>query len=228
MARVARVVIPGCPHHVVQRGVRSLRVFFSDADRNEYLSLLKQSAERWELSVWAWCLMSTHVHLLVVPRHAESMARAIGEAHRQYTRRVNLRQGVRGHLFQERFHSYPIQKDRHLLAVARYIEMNPVRAHLVSRPQEYRWSSAPHHLLGVADPLVVESPLEEMTGSWAAFLSEAEAANERRMVELHLRTGRPYGERTWCQRLEKRLGRALLPRKRGWPKGRPRSKKSAG
>ena len=112
MARLARVVIPHLPHHVIQRGVRSLPIFFSDADREVYLLLLAEFGTREGLQFWAWCLMTNHVHLVVVPpEEPTALARAIGEAHRRYTRLVNFRESVRGHLFQERFHSFPIQTD---------------------------------------------------------------------------------------------------------------------
>ena len=106
MARFARVVIPHRPHHVIQRGVRSLPIFFSEADRDTYLGLLAQFGAHEGVQFWAWCLMTNHVHLVVVPpENPTALARAIGEAHRRYTRPVNFRAGVRGHLFQERFHS---------------------------------------------------------------------------------------------------------------------------
>ena len=142
MPRLARVVLPELPHHVIQRGVRSMPVFASDHDRQKYLSLLKEFGARHGVQFWAWCLMTNHVHLVVVPKHDTSLARAIGEAHRRYTLALNVREGVRGHLFQERFHSFPIQTDRHLIAVVRYVERNPVRAGLARQAADYPWSSA--------------------------------------------------------------------------------------
>ena len=106
MARIARVVVPDFPHHVVQRGVRRMDVFFSAEDRQQYLNLLSQSALSHGLEFLAWCLMSNHAHFVVIPHQPRSLARTFGEAHRRYTRMVNFR-GRRGHLWQERFHSYP-------------------------------------------------------------------------------------------------------------------------
>ncbi len=145
MARIARVVMPNLPHHVVQRGVRRMDVFFSPEDRQEYLSLLSQSVSKYALDFLAWCLMSNHAHFVVVPQQQRSLAGAFAEAHRRYTRMVNFREGWRGHLWQERFHSYPMN-ERHLLAAVRYVEMNPVRAGLVERPEDWEWSSARYHL----------------------------------------------------------------------------------
>lgn len=221
MARLARVVLPDLPHHVIQRGVRSLPIFATDEDRLEYLRLLRTFGTRYGLRVWAWCLMTNHVHLVVVPAQPHALARAIGEAHRRYTRSINFREGVRGHLFQERFHSFPIQTDRYLLTVVRYVEQNPVRARLVRRAVDYPWSSARHHVTGEPDRLVTDSPIRGMVADWGRLLQQEEEALET--VRRHVRTGRPWGTERWVNTLEQRVGRALLPRKGGWPKGRPRN-----
>ncbi len=126
MGRIARVVMPGLPHHVVQRGVRSLDVFGGDRDRRKYLSLMKAAGKRFGLEFWSWCLMSNHIHFLVVPKEKDSLAKSFGDAHKKYTRTVNLKEGVKGHLFQERFHSCPVQNDVHAVAVGRYVEQNPI------------------------------------------------------------------------------------------------------
>lgn len=221
MARLARVVIPHLPHHVIQRGVRSLPLFFSDADREAYLHLLGEFGIREGLQFWAWCLMTNHVHLVVVPpEESAAMARAIGEAHRRYTRLVNFRDGVRGHLFQERFHSFPIQTDHHLLTVVRYVERNPVRAKLVRQAVAYPWSSAQHHASNTPDRLVIDSPINALAPDWHQVLAD----DERDLEDLrrHVRTGRPWGSEAWVTTLEQQLGRPLRPRRGGWPKGRSR------
>jgi len=105
------------------------------------------------VEIWAWCLMPNHVHLIVVPETENGLARAIGEAHRRYTRRINSRENWKGHLWQERFASFPMD-ETYLLAVARYVEMNPVAAHIVKRAKEYRWSSAQAHLSAQDDQLI--------------------------------------------------------------------------
>jgi len=220
MARLARVVLPGFPHHVLQRGVRSLAIFRADADRQAYLHLLATFTARHGVQVWAWCLMTNHVHLILVPAQEASLAQAIGETHRRYTRAVNFREGVRGHLFQERFHSFPIQDDRHLLAVVRYVECNPVRARMVPRAVDHPWSSAQHHATGTPDRLVRTSPIRQLAPDWARVLQDAELPLD--VIRRHVRTGRPWGTPDWVRGLEQRLGRPLLPRHGGWPKGRTR------
>ena len=154
MARIARVIAPGYPHHITQRGNRRQEVFFCDDDYHAYLELMTTWCKRHEVEILAWCLMPNHVHLIAVPQMETSLARAIGEAHRRYTRMINFRQKWRGHLWQERFASFPMD-EQHLLAAARYIEMNPVAAGLVKSPAEYRWSSVHAHLNSQDDILTI-------------------------------------------------------------------------
>jgi putative transposase len=105
MARFSRLVVPGYPHHIVQRGVRSMNIFADDNDRRAYLSFMAEEADRFGVSFLAWCLMTNHVHLIAQPEEVDSLTRAIGEAHRRYTRMKNFAEGVRGYLFQGRFSS---------------------------------------------------------------------------------------------------------------------------
>lgn len=115
MARIKRVVVPGYPHHIVQRGVRSMDVFFSDADRQEYINLLCEQSIRSGVRYLAYCLMTNHIHLLAIPEKQDSLAKAIGETHRWYTQMVNFREKVRGFLFQGRFSSCPVFTGTYLL-----------------------------------------------------------------------------------------------------------------
>ena len=221
MARLARIVLPDLPHHVIQRGVRSMPLFSTVADRQTYLQLFAAFSARHGVQVWAWCLMTNHVHFVLVPHEPQALARAVGEIHRRYTRAVNFRERMRGHLFQERFHSFPIQTDRYLLTVVRYVECNPVRAKLVRRAEDYLWSSARHHSTGQPDRLVTHSPIHDMVPDWAQFVRAEEDSLE--LIRRHVRTGRPWGTPEWIGALEHQLGRRLLPRTGGWPKGRPRT-----
>src|SRR3989339_335013 len=117
MPRLARIVISEQPHHIVQRGVRSMTVFTSDADREYYLKLLKQNSDKYGLTFLAYCLMNNHMHFVAVPLHQDSLANAIGETHKKYTRRFNLRSGSRGYLFQGRFFSCPLDNKHTYAAI---------------------------------------------------------------------------------------------------------------
>ena len=110
MARIARVVAPGLPHHITQRGNRRQATFFGADDYQAYRALMREWCEYWKVEVWAYCLMPNHVHLIAVPPSEDGLRRAMGEAHRRYTRRVNFREGWRGHLWQGRFASYPLDE----------------------------------------------------------------------------------------------------------------------
>jgi putative transposase len=229
MPRIARVVIPGYPHHVTQRGVRGMDIFRSDSDRRAYLEILAEAGGKHGLGFWAWCLMSNHVHLLAVPERPGSLAGAIREAHWRYTRLVNFREGVRGHLFQERFHSCPVQKDRQLVAAARYVELNPVRAGLVRRAEDWPWSSAAFNAgRRPEDPLLEASVVAGMFGSWRRVLRDGEEEAERRRTELHISKGWPLGEERWVRRLELESGQRLRAGQPGWPKGKPREPRKQG
>ena len=217
MARIARVIVPGIPHHLTQRGNRRQRTFFGDED---YLAYLEQMAEwclKCQVEIWAWCLMPNHVHLIAVPESETGLARAVGEAHRRYTRRINFREGWRGHLWQERFASFPMDEN-YLLAAVRYVEMNPVAAGLAQNPEDYPWSSAKAHLAGQDDRLTKVEPLLSIIPVWKEFLtlsSEEELAVQRK----HERSGRPLGPESFIERIETTLLRQLRPQKRG-PKPR--------
>lgn len=147
MARLSRIVIPDVPHHVTQRGNRRLPIFFSDADRAEYLMLVSSAAKAAGTRCFALCLMDNHMHLILTPSAEGGLRATLGEAHRCDTRMINFREGWRGHLFQGRFASYPMDK-AHLMAAVRYVENNPVAAKMVERAEDYRWSSARSHIEG--------------------------------------------------------------------------------
>jgi putative transposase len=214
MARIARVVVPGYPHHVTQRGNRSQQTFSGPQDYQAYLGLMAEWCAQCGVAVWAYCLMPNHVHLIVVPKSEDSLRRALGEAHRRYTRHVNLREGWRGHLWQGRFASYAMD-EYYLLACARYVERNPVRAGLCRRPGQYRWSSAAAHLAGKDDCLVKAKPLLDLLPRWAEHISQDTDEQMIRLLRRHEATGRPAGEERFLKRLEKRLGRVLRPGKPG-------------
>ena len=214
MARIARVVAVGEPHHVTQRGNRRLKTFFSKGDYSAYVRLMAEWCGRCGVEIWAYCLMPNHVHLIAAPESETSLSRAIGEAHRRYTRRINSRRGWRGHLWQERFASFPMD-EAYLLAAARYVELNPVRARLAAEPEAYPWSSAAAHLSGRDDGLVKVGPLLALVDDWGEFLASGLSDEEGEALRQHERTGRPLGSERFVTRLEKTLKRILRPQKRG-------------
>ena len=216
MARLARTVVPDLPHHVTQRGNRRQQTFFRPEDYVLYAELMAESCHKCGVDIWAYCLMPNHSHLVAVPGTPDALRRAIGGAHRRYTEKINRREGWTGYLWQGRFTSFPMD-ERYTLAAARYIELNPVRAGLVSRAEEHRWSSARAHLLGRDDKLVSVAPLLSRVDDWPAFLAAAVQPEIAKELRRHANTGRPLGSDQFIDELERRLGRVLRPRKRGPP-----------
>lgn len=214
MARIARIVAADVPHHITQRGNRRQRTFFQDDDYRLYLSLMAEWCEKNSVEVWAYCLMPNHVHLIAVPGTKDGLRRAIGEGHRRYTRHINFREGWRGHLWQGRFHSFPMD-NRYCLSAARYAELNPVRANLVSHPEDYPWSSAHAHLAGRDDALVKVAPLLEMVDNWEGLLNAELEDKVLKEIRHHECTGRPLGDSNFVKKLEIVSGRLLRRRKPG-------------
>ena len=209
MPRTARVVVPGLPHHITQRGVRRMRTFFVDDDCRRYIELMSESCQKYGVEIWAYCLMPNHSHLIAVPQSEESLRWGIGEAHRRYTREINKRDGCRGYLWQGRFASYPMD-ERHTIAAARYIEVNPVRAGIVSAASDYTWSSAAAHLLGRDDGLVRVAPLLERVQDWRAFLRERPEPEMIDLLRKHAANGIPLGSDAFVKELERKVGRELV------------------
>lgn len=147
-------------------------------------------------------------------RFQRRIAQGIGEAHRRYTRHINFREKWRGHLWQGRFSSFPMD-EAHLYLAARYVELNPVRARIVEDPADYPWSSTHAHLAGKDDILVKSSPLLTRVGDWGSFLSRNLSEEDAELLRKHERTGRPLGDTVFVSRLESLLQRPLVPGKAG-------------
>jgi len=212
MPRFARVVVPGCPHHVTHRGNRKDAVFFSDQDRVEYLEILLDYTQRYGVDIWGYCVMTTHLHLIAVPAHEESLGLAIGRAHMKYARHANRRQRWWGHLWANRFYSTPLD-EAHCWSALKYIERNPVRAGMVDVPWEYPWSSAHAHVVGEPHAVLTPIPLDAGIppgAPWGAWLRGAD--DERAIMQLRANTytGWPTGSPEFIATLETQLGRFLM------------------
>jgi putative transposase len=217
MPRLARVVIPGIPHHVTQRGNRRERTFFEDADYKRYRTILGQAARKARAEVWAYCLMPNHVHLIVVPADEDGLRRTFADAHRRYTGLINARHQWTGHLWQGRFGSVAMD-EAHLMAAARYVALNPVRAGLVKHARDWPWSSVGAHLAGKDDALVTVAPLLERYGDFRQLLDDDEDDSAAwAALRKSESNGRPVGSMTWVTELERKTGRQLLPPRRGRP-----------
>lgn len=226
MARLARLVVPGYPHHIVQRGNNRQPIFVDDVDRDRYLTLLGEYAKRQQLPIHAFVLMPNHVHLLATPAEQGVLAGVMQGVGRCYVRWFNARHQRTGTLFEGRFRSSVVDTDRYALTCTRYIELNPVRAGLAASPAEFRWSSFRHNAGIQAHPLVSEhaamwalgnTPFERQsayTGMFEVPLAEADIALFRQSV----RSGGAVGEDGFATVSAGTNPRRLHPRRPGRPR----------
>ncbi len=219
MARLARVVIPGLPHHVTQRGNGRAQVFFSDGDYDLYRRLLVRHCAAAKVAIWGWCLMPNHVHLILTPDDEDGLRRALARVHRTYAGIVHAREGRTGHFWQGRYGSVAMDDD-HLLSALRYVGLNPVRAGLAKRAQDWRWSSARAQLAGEDDGVTDLAPLRNLVPSTEGLFDLDEhdvgAFDRLRRAET---IGRPVGSEAFLKQVAEQTGRQVKPAKRG-PKAR--------
>jgi putative transposase len=215
MARLPRIVLPGIPHHVTQRGNRRERTFFEDGDYALYLDLLADAAGRAGVEIWAYCLMPNHVHIVATPGDEDGLSRTFRYVHRHYTGYINARLRVTGHLWQGRFNSVAMDEP-HLVSALRYVALNPLRARLVARPEDWRWSSTRALIAGQDDHVVTVAPALARVGDFAAFLGEPfDDAMTYAALRKAESVGRPAGSRAWLEDMEAKTGIKLAPAKRG-------------
>lgn len=218
MARLARAVFPGIPHHVTQRGNGRAQTFFDDKDYALYRELLGVHCGAAGVAVWSYVLMPNHVHLILVPADPDGLRRALAPLHRRYAGEIHARLRRTGHFWQGRFGCVAMDED-HLRAAVRYVAMNPVRAGLSGRAIDWPWSSATT-LLGLDNDRVTQvEPVRDRIPDLAALLESAE--DEERTMRLRKAelVGRPIGGNGWLEALERDSGRSLKPAKRGRRKG---------
>ena len=218
MPRISRAVAVGFPHHVTQRGNYQQRVFEDSKDFEQYLQWLRDYALRNFLKIWAYCLMSNHVHFVCVPMREDSLARTFNTLHMRYSQYFNRKKKTKGHLWQGRFYSC-ILDESHLFAAIRYVENNPVRARVVDKPSDYKYSSVRGHVNRDSDHILSQDcPLVKETRNWLEYLREEDDKIVVDEVRNNTRTGRPCGDDGFISRIEGLLGRQL----KALPRGRPR------
>lgn len=216
MPRTARLVVPGLPHHIVQRGNRQQDIFFSDDDRRAFLDILAVALEKHRTRCLAWCLMSNHFHLILVPRCEDDLRASMTSLQTTYAQRINRNQGTSGHLFQGRYASY-VMDDAHMMVAARYIENNPVAARTVPNAEDWPWSSARAHISGQSDGITDVGAIGRHVANWRAMLAEGLEAADK--IDVSLRSGRPLGGPVWLNALTEEHGvNVRVPRQRGRPK----------
>ena len=217
MARLGRVVVVNVPHHLTQRGNARRFVLDCDADRAVYLKLLRENTELYKVSLIGYCLMSNHIHLIAVPRLGDGLALALKNAHGRYAAYWNAVHSSSGHAWQGRFYSCPLDEP-HLWEALRYTELNPVRAGIVSRAEDWPWSSAATHCgTDRADDCLTREPWQSRwtASSWLHYLAEGETESKLAAIRQCTHTGRPLGTPEFIGSLEETLKRRLAPQKQG-------------
>lgn len=225
MPRRARIRFPGIPQHVIQRGNNRAACFFADDDYRYYLQCLSEGTQRYGCAVHAYVLMTNHVHLLVTPETEEGLSRMMRYLGSRYVQYVNYVYRRSGTLWEGRFKSNLIDSERYLLTCYRYIELNPVRAGMVSGPADYPWSSYAAHAMGIRDQLLQDHPLYRALGDTAAARQTAYRDLFRAQVDEAaintirdaINTGVALGGERFKSEIEKALGRSVRPRERGRP-----------
>lgn len=209
MPRYARIVLPGWPHHVVQRGNQRQVVFFSDDDRQRYLQLLAKHFAAYHVAMLGFCLMDNHTHLVVVPKEVDSLARGVGRAHRDFARWQNIQCDRVGHLWQNRYFSCPVEEER-AWQVLSYVELNPVRAGLVANAWDWHWSSARSHADGIdRTGLLDMRPWQKHFDGerWMRFIERAALDRYTAVgIRMATSTGRLFGSEQTIDQIEDQLG----------------------
>ena len=221
MARMARLVIPGIPHHVTQRGNGRAPTFFSDDDYALYRDLLAEHCAAAGVEVWAWVLMPNHAHLILTPSDEDGLRAALARTHRRYAGHIHAREKRSGHFWQGRFGCVAMD-EAHLAAAVVYVARGPVRARLVDRARDWRWSSVHAHL-GTAtdDGITTTAPVAERFPDLAARIAAGEDEAMSARLRRAERIGRPVGDAAFIEALERRTGRTLAPARPG-PKPKDR------
>jgi len=223
MPRIARIVGIGYPHHIIQRGNNRQNIFFNQEDRCLYLKWLKKYSLECGCTIHAYCLMSNHTHLLIVPQCNYSLAKTMQKLSLTFTQYINKKYKRTGRLWECRFHSALVDKESYLWSVGRYIERNPVRAKIVSKPDEYKWSSAKANIAGNGMDFI--RPIWQDDGKseeYITFLNNPDKEEEIEIIKKSTISGKPIGSEEFLKQMVETLGITINTK----PKGRPRKKKN--
>lgn len=220
MARQARIVVEGMPHHVMQRGNYGQEVFFDDEDYEIYLQWVEEYSDKYCLKVLGYCLLPNHVHFIVIPEKKLAMSRVFNIVNMKYAQHINKKMQERGHLWQGRYYSC-VMDETYLGVALKYIEENPVRLGLVDDPWDWRFSSCSAHVGRVKSEISILSTDETVQlgePAWMRYLTRPARTSLAEKVVKHTVLGRPLGSDKFIESLEKKLKKKLKVAPRGRPK----------
>ncbi len=226
MPRKARVLVPNCPHHVVQRGHNRKAVFLADQDYQYYLDNLREWKQELEIKLYAWCLMTNHIHIIAEPGNdAMTLSTLMKRVNGRQAAYVNKLEGRSGALWAGRYKASPIQKDGYLLCCCRYVELNPVRAGMVAGVGEYAWSSYRERVLGKGLAMLDVDPIynsfartdQERPRWYRAFLEEGVSMKENEFFDESVNRNQLTGNHLFVDEIEQRIELRVERRGRGRP-----------
>jgi len=217
MSRKARVVFPGNPHHITQRGTNKADVFIDAQDKRYFQYFLNEWTEKCDIEIWAYCIMTNHFHALLTPHDDESLGRCLHGIQFEYAQYFNARYARCGRLWQNRYFSNPVDAGEHTWSVVSYIENNPVLAGLVQNAVEWEWSSARTTLLGKPNSVQLHKWLDERERKRFSQLIQNEDRTKK--IKLAVSTGKPYGSPAFVEKVERLLHRTLKMGITGRPRG---------
>jgi len=220
MPRLARVVIPNVPYHITQRGNRRDDVFFDDDDREFYLQTLQEYAKKFKVEVWAYCLMTNHIHLILRPSTQKGLQQVLKPLHMRYAQYINKKMGWKGHLWQGRYFSSALD-EAYTYSAIRYVEQNPVRAKMVKDPSEYPWSSARAHLGLEPNDILSKIPNSHAPSSdteWQSYLNQNNSQESVEIINRNIEKGLPCGNSEFIANMEQESNRDLSYKPIGRPK----------
>ncbi len=225
MPRTRRVIVEGMPYHITQRGNYRQAIFETDKDREQYLAWIEEYSVKYKVYILAYCLMSNHVHFVAIPKEQESLAKLFSATHMRYSHYFNKKKKAKGHLWQGRFYSC-ILGDEHIKEAARYVELNPVRAKLVKKAEDWKWSSAKFNMDDGAGKIKITgmTGYYEITGKeWKEYVREKESKEFVGEIRKATNMSRAMGSESFIAKLEKKFGLNLRLTKQGRPRNPSRT-----
>ena len=226
MPRKARILVPNCPHHIVQRGHNRNVVFLGDQDYQYYLENLREWKKELGIKLYAWCLMSNHIHIVAEPgKDAMTLSTLMKMVNGRQAAYINKLEGRSGSIWEGRYKASPIQRDSYLLSCCRYVELNPVRAGMVARAEEYPWSSCQERFLIDGRAMLDKDPVyvglattdHERLRRYQELLGEGVSMTEKRFIDESVNRNQLTGNHRFIDEIEHRIGLRVERRGRGRP-----------
>lgn len=217
MPRIARGLADNQIYHIINRGNRRESVYHDKYDYERFLKLLFDSKEKYNIKIYAYCLMPNHFHLVIYTKYSESLSKAMHWISSSYVRYYNKRYKISGHLWQGRYKSFIVQKESYLLTLLKYVEVNPKRAKIVKRCEDYKYSSAYNRINNIEDELINIPPID-LPVNWDKYINDEESKIDIDYIRNSIERQSPLGEELWQVNIAKKYGLESTLNSRGRPR----------